>query len=152
MWALFFPILVLFDNIFGVRFWAIDQTQQLCVYGAIAGDIKGQGTVDTRQSGYVLVWMPFFGLGWILETWQSDSWWVKGFTYTFDAPWYIQLLIWLFLIVPITIFTWYIYEPEWSVRYRGIYTEKVLVWWRNRKNKEGKEAIESGADNELSEL
>ena len=48
--------------------------------------------------------------------------WLYGYVWTFDKKGWVTALLWVFVVVPVTIFTYYIWE---SVRLRGY---RLLFW------------------------
>jgi hypothetical protein len=65
--------------------------------------------------------------------------WIIGYTAWFPTDTSLKILLWIFVIAPITILTWYVYEPSWFRTYRAIY-------WRKLWEKKSSDAENSTAD------
>ena len=83
-------------------------------------------------NGYRLEYFPFYGplqaVMYIYSTDNSDGipTWLKGYRVNFGAETWVQVLVWLFLIVPITVFTYYIYESRTSRKFRAMAWGKLF--------------------------
>ena len=62
----------------------------------------------------------------------SDEQAPKEHVWVFQVQAWITALCWIFLIVPLALFVWFIYEPEFSMRWR----RQLWQRWRDRKSKQ----------------
>ena len=76
----------------------------------------------------MIVYQPLKGARELLVTYYSPPpfpRWVQGYSVHFDNPMWVQLLIWIFLVVPVAVFVYYVYEPRWSRTLRKNLAEKL---------------------------
>jgi cytochrome c biogenesis protein ResB len=58
---------------------------------------------------------------------------VQGFgPWTFYQSWYVLLIFWLFVIIPIIICVLYVYESSTVRKYRQIYWKRFVAYVRKR--------------------
>ena len=81
-------------------------------------------TIDTVLSGYYQIvrfsYAPLLG---VQGLWAGNSIFLPEWSYfyaEFDADGLVQGLVIVFLVIPITVLVWYVYEPDWSIRLRTV--------------------------------
>ena len=148
--VVFLPLLIYVDNVLGVRTMIIDNFKILCAYGAIAGKNSSSNIGDDTEGYLWIEFQPFHGvenvllyhynfrippgnyLGWHADYFDvsgsTTPHWVVGWGSFFADTAVAQALIWIFLIVPITIFVYWIYEPRWSRVNRVIYWNRTVAY------------------------
>ena len=97
-------------------------------------------TPRANRAGNALVWPP--------------PEWVLGYTAWFPTQWYLKLLLWIFVIVPITIATIYVYQPPVAFKYEKICWDKFVGMFRRKSNSAselGRRLSESSTQKEKSE-
>ena len=113
-YAIFLPILLCFKNVM----W-LDYTINANLENMLFADLIA-GTATPHQFTYI----PFFGLTYAFLFVYHDyskpvPQWYYGFTWTFQKNALTDSLLWVFLVIPLTIFTYWVYEPNVLRRYRA---------------------------------
>jgi hypothetical protein len=62
--------------------------------------------------------------------------WVNGYYYYFDKKAWVTALLWIFLVVPITIFTYWLWEPRRLQKYRLQFWAYIMHKMRGAKDNE----------------
>ena len=137
--AIFLPIFLVVEEVFAPR----DQLMlniQLFTANVIQGDltvkmleptfVASNATVSGTITGndYIFIWGPWYG---IKSLWPDEEA-PKEHVWVFQVQAWITALCWIFLIVPLALFVWFIYEPEFSMRWR----RQLWQRWRDRKSKQ----------------
>ena len=107
-WLIFFPMFVLFVQVLSLP-WLVNRNIMNLFWELMVGD-----------NGYYELWyQPLSGGTGLLMALYVDEPipdWLYGYVWTFDKKGWVTALLWVFVVVPVTIFTYYIWE---SVRLRG---------------------------------
>ena len=158
-YAVFLPILLVLENVLGLRDMLILNVKQIMWFLLNPYDfsqyspILSQGDLSYNQEvicktawryqplrGLDFLWLFFYGpdgFKWIVPTPDSipesgfavvdmPPDWAIGYCAWFPTDAWAKVLIWLFVIVPITVFTWYVYEPASIRRRREMYWNKLV--------------------------
>ena len=84
---------------------------------------------------------PEYAFRWVIPV-PDDNWppayvnvvpppeWILGYVAWFPTEVGLKVLLWIFVIIPVTIVTLYVYEPSWCRKYRALYWAK---FWRKGK-------------------
>ena len=125
--GVFMPLMILVENFFCYRQLVTDNLRQLIGYQLIAAHYTAAYTYN-----YCL------DVSWIYGSTQQIlvfyfDWptpgWLATHKIQFDNPWWVQFLLWIFVAIPVTIFTYWIYEPRCSRDLRADWSQKFLRWW-----------------------
>jgi hypothetical protein len=111
-YAIFLPLYLVFDMVLMVRLLVIQNIVVLVVVDLIAGTTEK----------YTLWYSPVYAVSTFIQLYHDGNEplpeWVNGYVWTFDKQVWIDVLLWIFLVVPITIFTYWLYEPMRLQKYR----------------------------------
>jgi hypothetical protein len=112
-YALFLPLYLFFDLILMLRLLIDENISHLVTVDLMAG------AVDYHTLWYT----PFYAaLPTFLFYYHDENepypQWYQGYRWDFDKSWWTAVLFWLFIILPITCFTYWLYEPIWLQKWR----------------------------------
>ena len=107
--AIFLPIFVVEEQILSLRMQLLMVLRQLTTSGCIQGNVLGAPVLK-----YMIFYNPLFGIRDLLNADAVP----KTHVAFIEAHWWVNALLWIFLVVPLTIFCWIIYEPQWSMQLR----------------------------------
>ena len=116
--VLFFPLWIVFEQVVGIRnqlTLAIRSLTSLgCIQGKVGGTLVDPTTGAVIPQQYVVMFNPLGGIIYLL----GDN--LKPQTYIahVEASAWVDALLWIFLVIPLTIFCWILYEPVWSMKLR----------------------------------
>jgi hypothetical protein len=113
-YVVFFPLFFFVEIILYFRVLVAQNLTRTIFADLIAG------TATPHQFTYI----PFFGLTYAFLFVYHDyskpvPQWYYGFTWTFQKNALTDSLLWVFLVIPLTIFTYWVYEPNILRRYRA---------------------------------
>jgi hypothetical protein len=116
IYALFLPLYLFVELVLSFRLLVTQNITNLVVVDLMAGSTYYPGQ-------HVLWYAPFYGsVGTFLQLYHNPDEpmpeWYNGYVWRFDKTVWLDVLLWIFLVVPITIGTYWLYEPMRLQKYR----------------------------------
>lgn len=115
---LFLPIYFLQKSVFAIHWQLAAIIRSLTVYGCIQGNIDiphdhhARSEKRSAADYYVMSWNWLAGV----TVWMKDP--PADWTWQLEPHWWVDVLLWVFVVIPIVLFTYYIYEPKFSRDFR----------------------------------
>jgi hypothetical protein len=115
-YAIFLPVYLFVELILGLRVLVAQNILNLVVVDLMAG-----ATTDPNK--HAIWYTPFCSaISTFLQLYHNRDEpfpeWYSGYIFSFDKTVALDVLLWIFLVVPITIFTYWLYEPMRLQKYR----------------------------------
>ena len=117
--AIFLPIFIVEEEVFALRYQFWVNLQQITV-PVIQGDVK-----VLPEFKYVVAYNPLNGIKNLIDAYDEGAAPATHIGLIEPHGW-VKALLWIFLIIPLTILTWIVYEPRWSMRLRRKYWKRML--------------------------
>jgi hypothetical protein len=133
-YVVFLPCLLVVESVLGFRALLVDNIRQVIGYQLLAGQsacLTGRAGAQSCGGDYKIWYNIFYGVGGGLPTNYFDGnppGWIDFQEYYFNDSWYLQMCLYVFIFIPVLVFTYYVYEGEMLQRHRIKMWNKILSW------------------------
>ena len=138
-WCLFLPSLIVVDDFLGWRVLFADNIKLVIGYQLLMGEF-GRYDKDLTGDEVDSYWIT---LSWVYGPSQDllifynsipSPGWISATIYKFTVSDSTTVLLWIFVLVPLTIFVYWIYEPRFCRNARSESLTNLKIWLATESN------------------
>ena len=136
-WCVFLPLLIVMDDFLGWRVQFGDNIKLVIGYQLLMGNFQeySKDAPGNEVDSYWITLSWVYGPSQDLLIFYNSSpspAWISETVYTFTASDSTAVLLWIFVLVPLTIFVYWIYEPRFCRNARSEALTSLKIWWRTK--------------------